>query len=163
MKNSNYRKLTAYSVLIGVFVFLTACSDLIISTPYKQIASSTAAEEYLVVVTYAEYRTEDGADSRFADLVSEVRASLEADTKVHGYSIRRDLFSNRAWTYTVWETRSDMEQFKFASPHASAMGEAPQVLETASFAQTVISTDALPFDWDQALMLLQEEGRNYSF
>lgn len=141
---------------------LAACSSFPIAMPFKTLDTGEPQPMYVVIVTLAEYRAKRGVSRAFFNQVADVQASLEA-SDAYGYSIRRDLIARRAWTYSIWPSDDAKDRFKFSGAHLDAMNQAPDLLARASFARTIISADQLPYSWDEALALLDREGRSYDF
>lgn len=160
--NISFRQfLTMCSVVITLF--LTGCSSFEIARPFEQIITDPKADNYLVVVTFTEYRDQASAEDNFDHLVDEIVENMQQVDGLVGYSVRKDLFQNRAWTYTIWQKADDINQFKTSGAHLKAMIAAPKLLDTATFARTTISAEQLPYSWEEALSLLSENGRTYNF
>lgn len=153
------------SSLIFMTLLLSGCSSLSLplSTPFKQVAEETTQSQYLVVVTFTEYKEDAVNEKRFNELTENIVENIKYADGLFGYSVRKDFLGNTAWTYTIWDDIDAMAKFKVADYHLEAMKEAGSLLNQASFARTYIGADELNYSWEEALALVETEGRTYSF
>ena len=166
MFQNRYYFRTLKALLMGTFlIFTAACSSvsLELATPFKVVTEFEQKEDYTVVVTYTEFKNKRESKKQFNQLVDGIMESIETSEGLYGYSIRRDFLGNSAWTYTIWRNNTSMQLFKVAPAHLNAMKNASNVLNTAKFANVKIQQEQLPYSWDDALNLLENEGRSYNF
>lgn len=85
-----------------------------------------------------------------------VNAGLDGQPGLLAHSIRKELFGDQAWTFTVWASAADRERFVRATDHRRAMAEASTGLASMRSARLALAADALPTDWDGVLALLDQ-------
>ena len=93
--------------------------------------------------------------------VERVVDSLEQQPGLIGYSLRRQLFGNEAWTLTVWRDEASLEAFVRSRPHREAVRSAAGELTSAAFRRVELPAAEIPIDWDTALEYLATSQRGY--
>ena len=158
----NYLKCIRGLLFVTLVTTLAGCWSLELAMPFKQIATNVEQDsQYLVVVTYTQYKADDLSEERFDELVDGVLIQLEQSEGLYGYSMRRDFLGTSAWTYTIWRSEADMLQFKTAQAHSTAMQATADIIAKAKFARTLINADQLPYSWPEALELVEKSKRSY--
>jgi hypothetical protein len=147
---------------ITMIFVLSGCTGLPISTPFKKLDNRPLQDSFLIVVTSTEIHSDADSKSKFNSFVKAINRNLNSTPSLYGYSIRKELFGNKAWTYTIWNDANSVAQFTSSADHLPAMALAPKILKTARFARTSIRAEDLPYSWEQALVLLEKSGRNYN-
>ena len=120
-----------------------------------------ADDQLLVVVTHARIRSQ-GHDA-FNHLVDQVESTLTSMPGLYGYSLRKELLGDQAWTMTVWSDESSMFDFNSSQVHIHAMSSAKSLLKQARFARVQVDRADLPYSWDDAIQLLETQSRAYDF
>ena len=136
------------------------------STPFKQLASETDmrdAEDIHVVVTYAEVRPDKNSAELFSNYLDSIVEGMDSQPGLYGYSLRKELFGNRAWTMSLWRGEQAISDFRASEFHLPAMIEGPRILKSATFARAKVKPVDVPLSWDYALQLLSEQGRVYDY
>ena len=151
------------TVMAALATILSGCA---ISTPFRgpgfdSSGGVTAANSGTVYVsiTRATYSRESSARTEFWDHVDRVEDSLGSQSGFIGFSKRRELFGNTAWTMTVWTDRSSMQAFVSSDAHRTAIASSPRTLEGASFHGFEVSADEVPVPWTTALDRLASDPR----
>lgn len=144
-------------LLAGLAAVLGGCQ---VATPWRQTAEPTpATSELIVVVTAAAL---DGADreasARFWDGVWRVERSLGRQPGLVGYSLRRELLGDRAWTLTAWESEQALTLFMLSAEHGEAMRTGRGALRQVRTLRYTLPRDAAPPRWDDALARLATAG-----
>lgn len=115
-----------------------------------------------VLVAFTEVKTGGSFWDRriFWSRVSDVRNSLHTNTGYLGGSIRREFFGDYAWTVTVWKDEDSLEKFIFDREHTRAMKEGDAAVAKGKFLRMWKPAREVPIDWDIAIPLIREEGRD---
>ena len=150
-------------VLLSLLTF--GCT---ISTPfrgpgYDRGSGVTVAGNNTVIVSLTNAVLHDDGKLRdtFDRYVEQVVDSLEGREGLVGYSLRRQLLGNEAWTMTVWRDENSLRQFVNSGPHQAAIREAFPSLKSARFARVEVSRDEIPISWERAEQLLEQSTRGY--
>lgn len=142
--------LMAASALVG------GCA---ISTPYPRISQAPAGvadSSLVVVVTHITLNTAERAE--FDRQTRRVVASLPSQPGLVGYSVRRELLGNQAWTLTVWDAEEVRQNFVSSAVHREAMGKSAAAIAAVQFKRVTLPRNQVPADWDAALQLLAQPG-----
>ena len=151
-------------VLASAFALLGGCT---ISTPFKGpgydrgqgVTGNSGGDTVVVALTHAML----GEQRRNFDRgVERVVDSLAQQPGLIGYSLRRELFGNEAWTMTVWRDEASLDAFVRSSAHQQAIREGAGDLAGANFRRFELPAAELPIDWDTALAYLATSQRSYS-
>ncbi len=144
-------------------ILLTGCA---ISTPPTKPNEATAEIEdnqtYHVIVTHATIADDFTERRKFFQLTEQVENSLTSTPGIVNFSKRANLFSNEAWTLTVWQDPAAIAAFKANAPHLNAISNAGQVLTGARFARFVVKGADLPVSWEFALQQLENQNQGYA-
>ena len=138
---------------------LSACN---ISTPFRTSGEPVDPDQVVVVaITHAVIKEDAHARARFFDHVATVEESLPANEGFIGFSKRRRVLGNEAWTMTVWTDEDSLNAFMHSPAHLAAIRTTGEVLEAAHFGRVSVRADALPLTWEQGLEILQNSRRGY--
>lgn len=144
-------------VPLGVLLAVSGCT---ISTPYKTLADPPdPASPVVVAITRASLDPQRRAafDRYTASLID----TLPTQPGLLGYSVRRDLFGNNAWTMTVWSSDAARRAFVYSQMHQDAITETYGTLLNARFIRYPAMPDELPPRWADVLKRLDVDGRDY--
>ncbi len=161
----------ASTLLTGLLamVLLSGCA---ISTPFKgpgydakqgslRNAAGQVSNDVIVAITLATLEG-DRADRRiFWTHVRKVEESLATQPGLLGYSLRTEILGSSAWTLTVWETEDALRAFVEDLVHQDAMRAGKPALAIARFARFSAVPAKIPLAWDDALNILDRDGRSY--
>ena len=149
---------------LGALALLGGCA---ISTPFQGpgydrstgVSSDRADGIVIVALTHAVLGKERRNFDRGVDRVVD---SLAQQPGLIGYSLRRELFGNEAWTMTVWRDEASLEDFVRSSTHQQAIRDGAGELAGVNFSRFELPATELPIGWDTALEYLAASGRSYS-
>ena len=132
---------------------------------YEPSRGVTAQEvgRIVVAITRARVNRDRAARRAFWSYVDEVENSLVDQPGFIGFSKRRELIGNQAWTMTLWSDEASLNAFVRSPAHRAAMRSAGRLLEGASFVRFGRSVAAGPLKWSEALAQLEESGRGYDY
>lgn len=145
---------------IGLFfltVFLSGCA---IATPFRDNPGTHAkAGSAIAAITEAQLGADRAARSRFWDGTRRVEQALMQQPGFLGYSIRREILGNRAWTMTVWQSEADLLRFVQSEVHREAIRIGRAALVSGRFARVPLAPGEKSLSWAKALEAI-ESGRN---
>ena len=153
-----------FGILAGTLALLGGCA---ISTPFKGpgydpgsgVTAANGQQTVVVALTHAMI-----GDSRgnFDRAVRRVADSLEQQPGLIGYSLRKHVLGNEAWTLTVWRDEASLEAFVRSPAHQQAMRDATGELALASFRRIELPAAEIPLDWTTALDYLAAPQKTYA-
>jgi heme-degrading monooxygenase HmoA len=135
-----------------------------VSTPFADASHDGSLPDntdVLVAITYIEIGDDAMQNKAFWRQVASVEAALEGMPGFLGYSLRRELFGNKAWTMTVWRDEASLMAFVAGPVHQAAIVGGSPSLRTARFARLEAKKADMPIDWGVAEKYLAENGRGY--
>ncbi|MGY8905571.1 MAG: antibiotic biosynthesis monooxygenase family protein [Burkholderiales bacterium] len=151
---STHRLSTWRTLLVTASALIGGCA---ISTPYPRINKSPdeiANSNVVVVVTHI---TVNGAErAEFDRQTRRVVASLSGQPGLVGYSVRREILGNQAWTLTVWDAEEARQNFVSSGVHREAIGQSAAAIAAVQFKRITMPRKQVPADWSAALKLLAE-------
>ncbi len=105
-------------LLLAMLTGLAGCS---IATPFRYagptVTESAGSENLIVSLTMTEYKPGWKSRRVFWRHVGQVEKSLSDRPGLVGYSLRRQIIGNRAWTMTVWKDESSLLAFIRSPAH----------------------------------------------
>lgn len=138
------------------------------STPFKGPGYArgigvTLPGEGPVVVALSRANLKPGSAGRalFWEHTSRVNATLDSQSGLVGYSLRRTLDGATGWTMTVWRDEEALRAFMRSEVHRTAITSATVSLNTATFARFTRPRASVPPTWDDALVILERDGYSY--
>lgn len=151
--------------LLGVLsaFLLASCT---ISTPFRgpgyEKIKRTAQEKpgsVVVAVTHAVLRDDGKHSEIFWSHVRHVEETLSKHSGFVGYSRRKQIFGNEAWTLTVWESEKYLNDFVRSEVHQRAISEGMKALQGVRFARMQIQSEDVPPSWQDAIAVLDAQNR----
>ena len=137
-----------------------------IATPFRgpgfiagRVSGVEPDQPVVVVVTNARVHSDRRAP--FDLHTRKVMDSLPAQPGLVGFSVRRELFGDEAWTMTVWKSEADRARFVASDTHRAAMAAGAPALKAVRFSRVEIPAKDIPISWDRAKQLLDEQPRKY--
>ncbi|MEM9487756.1 MAG: antibiotic biosynthesis monooxygenase family protein [Myxococcota bacterium] len=116
--------------------------------------SDTAPDTVIVALTHAVVDTAIRGD--FDDHTMRVAEALDGFDGFIGYSIRKELLGDEAWTMTVWADRDALDRFVESPIHQRAIAAGESALRQARFHTFEVAATEIPLSWDRALAILDE-------
>ena len=159
-----FRRMKLVIILI-LFFFLFGC---VIDTPLKGpgVESRTGemtdeAETVFVGLTHAVLVDDPRLRSTFWSHVGKVEESLSGHPGFVGYSKRKQLFGNEAWTMTIWTDEKSLNDFVESEVHQTAIRDSIKALDSTTFARIELKREEIPLSWKYAMQILDMYGRQY--
>lgn len=137
--------------LVLLHAALAGCA---ISTPYRE---ARPAPGPTVVVAATHVRLHGGGRARFQAGVDRIMASLEREPGLVGFSLRRHLWRDEFWTFTVWADKASRDAFLASRAHAGAVATAGDTLAWERYAHFEMPAADLPPRWSDVLARVARE------
>ena len=150
-------------LLVATCLLASGCA---VSTGYRSGGAAEAVSgtaPVYVSITGVELVDRGRARDAFWQHLREVNAQLPEQNGLIGYSLRRELLGNAAWTMSIWEDRQAMRAFVRSPRHAAAMKEGTAGIADMAFVTFEMEANALPLRWEDALTRLEKDGRPYAY
>lgn len=151
-------RLLGTSLVSTVAMLLAGCA---VGTPWPRHVAGTPEQGGEVVVLVLSHVVVDTSNRReFDRQTSRVLASLDRQPGLIGYSARRQLLGDQAWTMSVWADDASRAAFVRSAVHREAIERSAPALKLVELKRLTLARKDLPRDWDAALRLLAEaDGR----
>ena len=140
---------------LAVVPLLGACA---ISTPFPRLKVSGAGADDPVVVVLTHIVVDSSQRSEFDRQTRRVIGSLPSHNGMLGYSARRQLFGNEAWTMSVWASDADRAGFVRSAVHQEAIAKSAPAVVNIQLKRLSLKREDVPAGWPRALELLAEPG-----
>jgi heme-degrading monooxygenase HmoA len=137
--------------LLPLAALLSGCA---ISTPFKWpgfdrkagITIPHQGDSVVIALTNAVLDSDTRAP--FDDHTQRVYKSIATQPGLIGYSIRREIIGNQAWTATIWTDEDALRQFVYSPAHLRAMDAGSLALLDSKFVRIRVPVNALPVSWE---------------
>lgn len=141
-------------------VGLLALGGCAIGMPYRTVsAPPDPGAPVVVALTWATVDPQRRAS--FDRYTARLLDILPQQPGLLGYSVRREVFGNEAWTMTVWSSDEARRAFVHSPLHQEAILESYAAVTRTRFVRYVASPAELPPRWDDSLRRLQASGSGY--
>lgn len=151
-------RLLGASLVPAAMTLLTACT---VGTPWPRHLAGTpeqAGETVVLVLTHVVVDTSQRGE--FDRQTNRVLAGLDRQPGLIGYSARRQLLGDEAWTMSVWADDAARAAFVRSALHREAVDRSAPALKLVELKRLTLARKDLPRDWDAVLRLLAEpDGR----
>jgi hypothetical protein len=149
-------------MIVLLFSISNFFNGLTISTPYIDFKDNVSSEKNVIlVISYIEINQKSKDLSKFWEHVHLIRNNISENPGILGISIRRGIFSNKAWTMTAWKDESFLEDFIEGERHRRAIREGKSSMLKSKFYRTTKKYSELPIKWEEAERLVEENGVEY--
>ena len=150
-------------LIASTLALLGGCT---ISTPfqgpgYDRSVGVTEIDDRQTVVVALTHAVVGDSRRNFDRGVEGVVDSLESQPGLIGYSLRRELLGNEAWTLTVWRDEASLDAFVRSPAHRQAIQNGMGDITTASFRRIELPAAKIPIDWESALEYLAAPQKTY--
>lgn len=146
--------------LIGLLFLALSLSGCAIATPFRDNPEARAkAGPAIAAITEAQLGADRAARNRFWEGTRRVEQALMQQPGFLGYSIRREILGDRAWTMTVWQSEADLLRFVQSDMHREAIRIGRPALVSGRFARVPLAPGERSLTWARALEAI-ENGRN---
>lgn len=140
---------------LAVVPLLGACA---ISTPFPRLKMSGAGADDQVVVVLTHIVVDSNQRSEFDRQTRRVIDSLPSHSGMLGYSARRQIFGNEAWTMSMWASDADRAGFVRSAVHQEAIAKSAPAIVNIQLKRLSLTRREVPAGWPRALELLAEPG-----
>lgn len=123
-----------------------------VDTRKLRAAAEPASTRYEVSITHAVVDPARRGD--FDRWTRRVNAGLDAQPGLLAHAIRKELFGDKVWTFTVWASAADRDRFVQSTTHRRAMDEASTGIAAMRSVRLTLAPGELPTDWDGVVALL---------
>ena len=138
---------------LAVVPLLGACA---ISTPFPRLKMSGAGADDQVVVVLTHIVVDANQRSEFDRQTRRVIDSLPSHSGMLGYSARRQIFGNEAWTMSMWASDADRAGFVRSAVHQEAIAKSAPAIVNIQLKRLSLTRKDVPAGWPRALELLAE-------
>ena len=139
---------------LAVVPLLGACA---ISTPFPRLKDAPGAganDKVVVVLTHIVVNSNQR--SEFDRQTRRVIDSLPSHSGMLGYSARRQIFGNEAWTMSVWASDADRAGFVRSAVHQEAIAKSAPAIVNIQLKRLSLTRKDVPAGWPRALELLAQ-------
>ena len=122
--------------------------------PIKGVTAQNAGENVLVVITNP--IVDQDKRSAFDDYTQRLLKSMHNSPGLIGYSGRKQILGDEAWTVSIWADEDSMKKFIRSPEHEAAIDAGMPALKTVRFRREWISAKQLPLTWTEVLSILDD-------
>jgi len=119
------------------------------------------ATPVIVAITHVTVEADDDARRRFWAANALVADQIKAAPGLLTHSLRRQPFGDEGWTLSVWRDTDSLLAFKRSGAHQAALTGVYDAFADARFARLRMPAGEVPKTWDEALILLEANARQY--
>jgi heme-degrading monooxygenase HmoA len=149
-------------MIVVLFSISNFFNGLTISTPYIDFKDNVPPEKNVILaISYIEINKSSSELSKFWEHVFLIKNKMSENPGILGVTIRRGIFSNKAWTMTVWKDESFLEDFVEGEKHRLAIQEGKSSMLKSKFYRSTRKYSELPIKWEEAERLVEENGVEY--
>lgn len=140
-----------FAVISALGAWLAGCA---VSTPmqWKDVASDVRVE---ISLTHA--MLDPQKRTAFDAYTDQIRSQLGKQPGLVGHSVRRELFGNQVWTYTVWASAADRQAFVSTDLHLRAMQQAAHAIVDMRVRRFTVKRNEAPQSWREVLTWLDRQ------
>lgn len=151
-----YRTVSRALMALAVVPLLGACA---ISTPFPRLNEGPGAgADDKVVVVLTHIVVNSNQRSEFDRQTRRVLDSLPSHSGMLGYSVRRQIFGNEAWTMSVWANDEDRAGFVRSAVHQEAIAKSAPAIVNIQLKRLSLPRKDVPAGWSRAIELMAEPG-----
>jgi heme-degrading monooxygenase HmoA len=139
--------------LLPIVALVGACA---VGTPVdtRKLRDSAAAATPTLEVSITHAVIDPARRGDFDRWTRRVNAGLDAQPGLLAHAIRKELFGDKVWTFTVWASAADRDRFVRSTTHQRAMDAASTGIAAMRSVRLTLAPAELPTDWDGVLALL---------
>ncbi len=154
------RQVGLRSIFVTLLSGLSACA---ISTPFqwpgfdakKGVTIANAGTEVIAVITHVVVDPQKDR-AAFDDHTLRVANNMAGEPGLIGYSVRKELLGNEAWTVSIWVDEASISRFVSTPRHRTAMREGSSAMAAVRFRRFKVAATELPLNWDRILQVLED-------
>ncbi|MDP3287591.1 MAG: antibiotic biosynthesis monooxygenase family protein, partial [Methyloversatilis sp.] len=137
---------------IGLSALAGSCA---LATPLPRVDTTAPGKPDDAVVLVLTHIVVDGdRREQFDRQTRRVIDRMTTQPGLIGYSARRELFGNEAWTMSVWESDAARARFVRSAVHQEAIAKSRSAIVTIRLKRLSMARKDVPRDWPGALELL---------
>lgn len=141
---------------IAAIPLLAACA---VSTPFpklQEVGNEKENEKVVLVLTSISVDAKNPGE--FDRQTRNVIDSMASQRGLLGYSARRELFGNEAWTMSVWESDGERANFVRSAVHQDTIAKSASSIVNVQLKRLTLTRKEIPANWASAIELLAEPG-----
>jgi heme-degrading monooxygenase HmoA len=145
-----------------IFVLFLLSGFFYIGTPFKtsEAFKTLSGDTRLIIgITHVVLGDNEDKNTAFWENADAVIASLPNQHGYLGHKIRKKLFSNDAWTMTIWESSTSLNSFVNGEVHSTAIGYGLPAVKEARFVRFTALKSDIPLSWKTVEEEMQKNGR----
>ena len=147
------------AALTALVSLLAGCT---FATPYRHLqAPDRSATQRTAIVVLTHVVVDNDKRAPFDEHTRRVIDSLADQPGMLGYSVRRQIFGNEAWTMTVWRDENSRARFVASTVHRSAIAASMPALKSVRTKRLELPLKEIPMEWARALQLLEQPSSTY--
>jgi quinol monooxygenase YgiN len=156
----NIKRLQKALGMTALIAFINGCA---INSPYPKFDSSAINADEQLVLVISRIIIDTKQRQEFDKQTSLVIKSMPSHEGMLGFSARREIFGEQAWTLSVWRNNEAVNKFVRSAVHFEAMKKSQPAIVTTEFKRLTVKASELPRNWSDALATLALPGdlRNY--
>lgn len=163
----SYKRSGRRVIVGGLCAWLGACA---INTPFRGpgydsregITLQLDAEATVVVgLTKAIIGGDREKNKDFDRNLWQLVDSMNRQSGLIGYSVRKQIFGDELWTMTVWQDEASLIAFVQSGEHTRAVQEGDAALTGSLFARLRMKGADIPLSWERATELIDLYGQPY--
>jgi quinol monooxygenase YgiN len=156
----NIKRLQKALGMTALIAFINGCA---INSPYPKFDSSAINADEQLVLVISRIIIDTKQRQEFDKQTGMVIKSMPSHEGMLGFSARRQIFGDEAWTLSVWTNADAMQKFVRSTVHTEAMNKSQPAIVTTEFKRLLVKPSDIPRNWSEALVKLAEPGdlRNY--
>ncbi|HTV12052.1 MAG TPA: hypothetical protein VME20_09330 [Acidimicrobiales bacterium] len=131
------------------------------ATPWVQRARPAPGAQYLAMASRLPLQHHRSVPGFLRDALF-VQKQLAKSPGLVGYTLKADIFSKTFWTFSVWETQSQLDAFARSEPHRSIIERLRPHMGETRFEFFPVQGATIPMKWAEVRARLSagtsEEG-----
>lgn len=124
------------------------------------LEAAGSPERVIVAVTHAKLHwTKRAAFDRHIQIVAD---ALPRFPGLVGYSLRKQIFGDEAWTMSIWASHEAMQAFVRSPVHRAAVAAGRPAIKSMRYRAVEVASSELPIGWTRAVALLETPKVDYA-
>jgi heme-degrading monooxygenase HmoA len=142
-------------LLLPIAALVGACA---VGTPVdtRKLRETTEAASTHLEVSITHAVVDPARRGDFDRWTRRVNDGLDDQPGLLAHAIRKELFGDKVWTFTVWASAADRDRFVQSTTHRRAMDEASTGIAAMRSVRLTLAPGDLPTDWDGVIALLDQ-------
>ncbi len=151
-----YMRISLFMSMIGG---VAGCS---ISTPFRwpgfdpKSGVTIPGASKVIVVAITHVIVDSDKRRAFDDHTMRVVNNMSRQPGLIGYSVRKQILGDEAWTVSVWSDEDSLRRFVYTPEHLRAMAAGEPAMKAVRFRRFSMPANELPLNWDRVLRNLED-------